>query len=68
MIAIGYKCVPVFWCVPVFLGTDIFAREVTLKCVSGTPPALFLLLEHMANFGFEIIQFHFLFHFLTKIF
>ena len=36
--------------------SHIYAPEVTRKF---TPPTLFLLLEHMADFGFEIIQFTF---------
>ena len=40
-----------------------FARGVTLKCLSGYPTTLFLLLENMAGFGLRLYNFTFCFIF-----
>ena len=40
----------------------LLARNVSHVTRKFTPPTLILLLEHMADFGFEIIQLPFLFY------
>ena len=46
----------------------LLARNVSHVTRKFTPPTLILLLEHMADFGFEIIQFTFFILFEQKYF